>query len=495
MKSVWEDVILPSFPALRGDEKTDVLVVGGGMAGILTAWMLKQQGVDCIVAEQNTIGSGTTRGTTAKLTVQHGLIYHRLLKAGGIERAQMYYEANRWALDQFAALCTGQSADGAVADGATADSAVADRKGADRTAAYSVAADSAAADSAVADSAVADNSIDCGFEVRDNYIYAKEDPRLLQAELTALRRIGVRADLCRDLPIPVKTVGAVRMVAQAQFHPLQFLAALARGLTVYEHTGVREMVKPSGGALTAVTDHGRIRAGAVVCATHFPFINKHGSYYLKLYQSRSYMAAFEGAPDVGGMYDDEAADGLTFRTYRDTLIVGGSGGRTGKESTGWILPRAAAGLYAPGAREVCFWAAQDCMSLDGIPYIGRYSARTPDFFVATGFNKWGMTGSMVAARLLTDAILRRPNDWAPLFDPSRSILKAQLLRNGAEAIRSLCTVTPRRCPHLGCALHWNSAEHSWDCPCHGSRFAQDGTVLDGPAQGDLPPKAEKTGNG
>lgn len=125
------------------------------------------------------------------------------------------------------------------------------------------------------------------------------------------------------------------------------------------------------------------------------------------------------------------------------------------------------------------------MTLDGVPYIGRYSKRTPDFYVATGFNKWGMTSSMVSARILTDMITGRKNPYAPVFSPSRSILHPQLAVNAFESAVNLLTPSSKRCPHLGCALKWNPQEHSWDCPCHGSRFTQNGKIIDNPATGDL----------
>ena len=133
------------------------------------------------------------------------------------------------------------------------------------------------------------------------------------------------------------------------------------------------------------------------------------------------------------------------------------------------------------AKEVCHWAAQDCMSLDHIPYIGQYSARTGELFTATGFNKWGMTGSMVAAQLLCDLVQGKKNEFADIFSPSRCICKPQLLVNGFETVTNLLSFTGKRCPHLGCALKWNPAEHSWDCACHGSRFDEQGHVLDNPA--------------
>ena len=140
--------------------------------------------------------------------------------------------------------------------------------------------------------------------------------------------------------------------------------------------------------------------------------------------------------------------------------------------------------YYPQAKIVCRWAAQDCMTLDGMPYIGPYSGGTAGLFTATGFNKWGMTGAMAAAALLTDLVQGRESRYEVLFDPQRTILRPQLAVNMLGAVVNLLTPTAPRCPHMGCALKYNRQEHSWDCPCHGSRFAEDGRVLDGPANGD-----------
>ena len=131
------------------------------------------------------------------------------------------------------------------------------------------------------------------------------------------------------------------------------------------------------------------------------------------------------------------------------------------------------------------WAAQDCISLDSIPYVGNYSKNTPNLYAVSGFNKWGMTGAMTAAMVITDMIIGKNNPLSEVFNPSRSILKPQLLVNGFEAVTNLLTPTKKRCPHLGCALKWNPTERSWDCPCHGSRFTEDGKVLENPANGNL----------
>lgn len=431
MRSLWKATVsLPEFPELVGDIRTDVLIVGGGIAGILTAYLLHEKGVKYVLVEKGRICSGTTGNTTAKITFQHGLIYDKILKSDGTEAARKYLAANRAAFDKYAELC---------------------------------------------------GKTDCDYEIKDNYVYSTDDRRKLEKEVEALEKIGYIADLCENVPLPIKTVGAVKFPDQAQFNPLKFLSSVAEGLNIYENTFVREMR-----GNTAVTDKGKIHADTVIAATHFPFINKHGSYFLKLYQHRSYVIALENAQDVNGMYVDECDTGLSFRNYEGLLLLGGGGHRTGKKGGNWAELRAFAAKKYPNSREKHFWATQDCMSLDGIPYIGRYSAKTHGFYVASGFNKWGMTGSMTAAMLLSDMILGKRNGFASVFDPSRSIVKPQLFINGAEAVCNLLTPSKKRCPHLGCALKWNEAERSWDCPCHGSRFTEHGSVLDNPANGDMP---------
>ena len=185
------------------------------------------------------------------------------------------------------------------------------------------------------------------------------------------------------------------------------------------------------------------------------------------------------------MYLDEAENGLSFRHQGDSLILGGGGHRTGKQGGNWAELETFARQHYPQARITHRWATQDCMTLDGIPYIGPYSSRTENLYVATGFNKWGMTGSMAAAQILTDLIQGKENPYAPVFSPSRSILRPQLAVNALESTKNLLTFSAKRCPHLGCALKWNPQERSWDCPCHGSRFTEDGRLIDNPATGDL----------
>ncbi len=430
MGSLWEKTAaLPRFERLNGDLKTDVLIIGGGMAGILCAWFLQQAGVDYALVEAETLCSGITKNTTAKITAQHGLIYRRLIREFGPDAAAQYLRANEEALRQYRALA---------------------------------------------------RRIDCDLEETDSYVYSLDDRRKLEQELRALEALGVPAEFTETLPLPFAVAGAVKFPGQAQFHPLKLVAALAGGLRIYEHTKVRELA-----GTTARTGRGCITAQKVIVATHFPFLNKHGSYFLKMYQHRSYEIALQNAPAFCGIYVDESKKGMSFRRYGDLLLVGGGGHRTGKKGGGWQELRDFAARYYPNAVERYHFAAQDCMTLDGAPYIGPYSARAENLYVATGFQKWGMTTSMVAAKILSELVQGRPSPYPGVFSPSRSILRPQLALNALEAVVNLLTPTVRRCPHLGCALKWNPAEHSWDCPCHGSRFTRDGRLIDNPATGNL----------
>lgn len=427
MQSIWHrQCEMPRYPTIQGDMKTDVLVIGGGIAGLLTAYLLSQKGISTVLVEGNTICSGTTQNTTAKISVQHGLIYHKLFELGGIELVQKYHKIHRAALHQYAVLC---------------------------------------------------NNIQCNFERKDSFVYSVDNPEILEAELKILQRAKIPAEFANDLPLPFSTVGAVKFSNQAQFHPLQFLLQISKDCNVYEHTFVYDI---RGNQVW--TEHGVITADRIVVATHFPFWNGRGAFFLKLYQHRSYVLALSDAPNLNGMYLDEDQTGLSFRNYGDVLLMGGGSHRTGKNGGGWAELQMKAKAYYPNATEICRWSAQDCMSLDGMPYIGSYYGRSSQLYVATGFQKWGMTGAMTAAMMLTDQITGVRNEAADIFRPTRSMIQPQLYRNLRETALNFFRMTPRRCTHLGCALHWNSAEHSWDCACHGSRFSEDGRVLENPAK-------------
>ncbi|MBQ8202783.1 MAG: FAD-dependent oxidoreductase [Clostridia bacterium] len=430
MSSVWEKKRnFGKFNELSGDINTDILIIGGGIAGLLCAYKLHQQGADYVLVEKGEICSGVTENTTAKITAQHGLIYTDLLRRFGKEYTKLYLEANLKAVEDYRSLC---------------------------------------------------KNIDCDFENENSFVYSILDQKKIKDEINALKYIGFDAKFKPTLPLPVKTAGAVCFLGQAQFNPLKFLGEISRGLNIYEHTKVLEMKKN-----VALTSKGKINAKRVIIATHFPFLNKHGAYFLKMFQHRSYVLGLENAQQVDGIYIDEQKTGLSFRNYGDLLLLGGGSHRTGKKGGGYKELEAFARKNYPNAKIKYRFATQDCMTLDDVAYIGRYSPATPDLFVTTGFNKWGMTTALLGAELLCDMLCGKRNPYEEIFSPRRSIFRPQLAVNAFETVTNLLTPTTPRCPHLGCALKWNKEERSWDCSCHGSRFDEKGRVLNNPATDDL----------
>ena len=323
--------------------------------------------------------------------------------------------------------------------------------------------------------------------------------------------------------VPGGAKAAVRADGQAQFHPLKFLKAISEPLTIYENTPV---ISVDGGELQ--TARGRVRAEKVAFACHYPFINFPGMYFARMHQERSYVLALENASIPGGMWIGAGDGGYSFRKYGDLVLFGGEGHRTGENSGGgkYDVMRKRASEFFPNSRVRTYWSAQDCVTADGVPYIGLYSDITPNWYVATGFQKWGMTTSMASAMILRDMICERENPYADAFDPGRFDLKtvAGTVSESAQAVKGLTRTLlkipkekadelPRghggvvflngekvgaykdesgevhavsvKCPHLGCQLEWNPDEKTWDCPCHGSRFDAYGELISGPAQENL----------
>ncbi|MFR1050918.1 MAG: FAD-dependent oxidoreductase [Lachnospirales bacterium] len=418
----------PNFPTLRGEVETEVLVIGGGMAGILCALQLQEAGISCVLAEGKRIGGGITKGTTAVLTAQHDTLYQDLVKRFGAEKARLYLNANLQAVERLRTLS---------------------------------------------------QRIPCDFEERPSVMYSLRDRPLLEREAETVRSLGFEAEFTTETSLPFPVAGAVRYPGMAQFHPMKFLYGAARGLRIYENTFIQTL-----DGTTAHSEHGRIRAKKVIITTHYPFLNSRGLYFMKLYQQRSYVIALENAPDLGCTIEDAAENGIYLRNYQGLLLIGGGDHRTGKPGGGFAVPRAFARRYFPNAKEKYAWANQDCVSLDGAPYIGAYSAGLPNVYVASGFNLWGMTTSMASAGILADLVSGRKNPFAPAFRPNRSALTGQFFVNMGTTLLDFVTPTTKRCSHLGCALKWNPEEHSWDCPCHGSRFDEHGKLIDNPAGKD-----------
>ena len=429
-RSVWEESCkLPVFDTLKSDESTDVLIIGGGMAGLLCAYFLERAGIKYLLCEANTIASGTTSKTTAVLSAQHdSIFYSELINKFGKEKAKMYLDANLDALEEYKVLS---------------------------------------------------KEFDCNFEEMPSFISTAKNAQLMYREVQALKEIGFNAEIVKRLPLPINFEIAVKFPAQAQFNPLKFALSISNNLNIKEHT----MIKKLHGT-TAYTDKHKITANKIIVTSHFPFHNTHGMYFTKLYQQRSYVIALENAPHYNGTFVDYDS-GLYFRNYKDLLLVGGGDHRTGKAGGGYDYLRRFINENYPEAKEKYMWSAQDCISLDNVPYIGCYSQSLPNVYVATGFNEWGMTTSMLSAKILTNMVLGFENRFAKVFEPSRNMIKKQLFKNLGTTIADYVVPTKKRCTHMGCALKWNSGEHSWDCPCHGSRFSADGHIIDNPATKDL----------
>lgn len=395
MESIWtNNTGKKDFEVLSRNQKTNTVVIGGGMAGVLTAYYLQQVGVPVIVLEANRVGSGQTRKTTAKITSQHNLIYEKLLRVFEKEKAIRYARANEKAIDAYEQL-------------------------------------------------IEKEKIDCGFVRCSSFLFSRTGEELLRAEEKAAEQLHLPVRYTQKTELPFSVAGALEFQNQAKFHPLHFLYHLADQLTVYEKTKVLRV---------------------------------------------------EG-------------NGLSFRSQGDVLLFGGGSHRTGKNKKGgkYEMFREKAEEFWPGCRETACWSAQDAMTLDGVPYIGKFSGKKENWYVATGFGKWGMTSSMVSARLLTAEIIGHPFPEADIFSPQRKITGEAIKGLANHSIQMVMGMGkrlipfPKRknskgekvipvCPHMGCRLIWNPEEQTYECPCHGSRFDKEGHLLDDPAQTDCPHK-------
>ena len=448
MESVWmEDTKIRRRDPLPGNMEVPAVVIGAGLAGILTAYYLKQAGIRAIVLEADRIGSGQTKNTTAKITSQHSLVYDRMIRMFGRRMAEQYAYANEAAIVEYERL-------------------------------------------------ILEKGIHCDFVRRLAYLYSQTGTELLKREAEAAEMLGIKASFGTECELPFPVAGVAKFESQASFHPLQFLAEIAEEVEVYEQTKV---LKVDGRRVE--TASGSVTAEHIVFASHFPFINVPGYYFARMHQERSYVIALEGTERPEGMYLGIDWDGLSFRTCGELLLLGGGSHRTGVNkgnragTCGYGALRDKAQEIYPGCREKLRWSAQDCMTLDGLPYIGRFSRREPGWYVATGFGKWGMTTAMVSARILTALISGQDCPEADIFSPQRHFTvqaAKELAVNGAYTVKGLAkhllpwgnvNIVPN-CPHMGCRLEWNPDEESYDCPCHGSRFDREGHLMDGPAQTD-----------
>jgi glycine/D-amino acid oxidase-like deaminating enzyme/nitrite reductase/ring-hydroxylating ferredoxin subunit len=488
--SVWIQTgpTQPTFAQLDGDVHADVAVIGAGIVGITTALLLREAGASVVLLEADRLAHGVTGHTTAKVSSQHGMIYAHLRRHFGADGARMYATVNERALDW-----------------------IADR--------------------------VERDAIDCDFRRRPSYAYVTSSSKRSEAEdeARAAGEAGLPARLAETTPLPYAVEAAVRFDNQAEFHVRKYLLGLlARldgddGCRIFERT--RAVQVDTGGGCVVRTPAGRVSADGVVVATHYPFLDRSLA-FARVHPQRSYaiLCRIAGTPPVG-MFISADAPTRSIRGVpldgEELLLVGGEGHKTGTGGDTQDRYRRLEDFAREhwDVQSVEYrWSAQDNSTVDGVPYVGRLTPRSDRVLMATGFAKWGMTGGTAAAHLLADLLLERENPSAALFDPNRLKLRAsaiglvkenaqaglrfvgdRITKRGGRPIEDLqpgegdivrasgelvagyrdedgaLTAVSPTCTHLGCRVNWNSAERSWDCPCHGSRFAPSGAVLQGPA--------------
>lgn len=449
MESIWkQQIALPQRNILQEDIHIKNVVIGAGMAGILTAYLLQEQGQEVVVLEANTVASGQTGHTTAKITSQHNLIYAYLIEKFGEEKALQYGRANEKAIQEYERI-------------------------------------------------IQKEKIACHFRRCSAYLYTEQEEKTaeMENEVQAARLCGIEADFTKETELPFPVAGAVRFHNQAQFHPLEFVKKISEKLTIYEHSRVVRLEDHC-----VYTEQGMVEAEHVIFACHYPWILTPGYYFLRMHQERSYVLALETEKSMGGMYLGVDTEGCSFRGIEENgkhmLLLGGGSHRTGENIEGgkYEMLRKRAKLWYPGSKEQEHWSAQDCMPLDKIPYIGYFSSDIPNWYVATGFGKWGMSSSMVAAEIIRDMILGLENENEEVFAPQRfpvTAMSGNLAENTAKAVKGLSKQlfttegVPSKCSHMGCRLEKNADEGTWECPCHGSGFTAEGKLLRGPAQEDL----------
>jgi glycine/D-amino acid oxidase-like deaminating enzyme/nitrite reductase/ring-hydroxylating ferredoxin subunit len=486
--SLWVETAPDTdYPRLDHDIEADVIVVGSGITGLTTARTLAGRGLSVVLIEARKLCYGVTGFTTAKVTALHSAIYQELAKAWDDETAAVYAEANQAAVAKVKQL--------AAADG-----------------------------------------IDCDLREAIAYTYSAgpEELATIEAEVDACRRAGLDVSLTAETELPYDVAGAVRLEGQAQFHPRRYCLGLAAALVkegglIFENSPALELDSEAG---TVTTDQATARAGAVVVATQIPFV-KQGGHFARMTPSRSYALALRSGSDaMEGMYISIDQPTRSLRSTGDGyLIIGGEGHRVGTEEDTNRRYRALeswASEVFPGAAVAYRWSAQDYRSADRLPFIGRLSKKSARVFVATGFAKWGMTNGTAAAMIISDLIQEIENPWAATFDGTRTglahgladVVSANLevaehfvgdristsgrpspadlepgtgavISSGGEKVATyvdesgLLHTVSATCTHLGCLVAFNTAERSWDCPCHGSRFDVDGRVLQGPAIKEL----------
>lgn len=496
MKSLWLESIEKrmSFSTLSQNEETDICIIGAGIFGLTCAYYLSQLGYRVIILEKDEIGEKATGNTTAKITSQHNLFYSYLINSYGKKFAADYLKANEQAIQNIKQI-------------------------------------------------IDKEKIKCDFEYQNNYVYTtkKSELPIIKKEVSAVESLDFSCEFVTKTGLPFEIEGAICFKKQAQFHPLKYLYGLCNSVSshngkIYTHTVVTNIEKDNTSSNYIVsTNKHIIKSKFVIIATHYPFINFPGLYFTKMYQSTSYLIAVDTKKSLfKGMYINPSTPTFSFRTAKyngkELLLIGGGDHKTGQPScykdTYGILEKEAKKFY-PDCEVLYHWNTRDCISLDKIPYIGSYSTFMPNVFVGTGFKKWGMTLSNIAANIIVDNINGKTNQYESIFKSSRlkpiknrNELKNVLVQSTNSLIidkfkianmsfdeiknnsGSIIEINKEKigiykdsngkifavkpiCTHLGCLLSWNDIDKTWDCPCHGSRFDYKGKNLYDPAFKDL----------
>ncbi|MFZ7121058.1 MAG: FAD-dependent oxidoreductase [Eubacteriaceae bacterium] len=486
-KSYWiASTDSTDYPCLEEDLNIDVAIIGGGIVGITSAYLLKKSGLKVAVIEANKIVQGTSGHTTAKITSQHGLIYNNLVNMYGTEKAKQYAQANQWSINFI-------------------------------------------------ENTVNELNINCDFTKQSAYVFTNDSNyiRAIKDEFSTACNLEIDARFVENIPIPIPIKGAVEFQNQAQFHPRKYLMHLAKlingdGSFIFENSEAVH-INRSNPCKVKLINQQTISAKYVIVASHFPFCDSIGLYFAKMYTERSYIIGLkikEALPQ--GMYISAESPIRSIRSQNDNgglLLVGGDNHKTGygdNTITHYQNLLDYASEHFNIEDTVYAWSAQDCMSNDNIPYIGHITKHSSNVLVATGFNKWGMSNGTAAAKILSDLIVKQDNPWIEVYDPSRIVNTStigkiinQNIHVGTEFVsgklkhadtdlnlnpgegkivkiagkktgaymddKKVIYLVDITCTHLGCNLKWNSAEKTWDCPCHGSRFDYKGNVIEGPA--------------
>ncbi|RXM59059.1 FAD-dependent oxidoreductase [Clostridium tetani] len=486
--SYWiESTPETNYPSLKEDIEVDVAIIGGGIAGITSAFLLKNEGVKVAIVEGYKVANGTSGYTTAKITSQHDLIYHKIVTNMGLEKAQQYADANEYAI-KF------------IKD------------------------------------TISEYNINCDFRTLPAYAYTMESQYIneIEKEAEITSKLGINSKLLDEIPLPFRIKSALCFENQAEFHPRKYLLPLVDkipgdGSYVFENTRIVDIEK--GNPCSIITEDGnKVMASNVIIATHYPCYDGLGLYFTRLYGDISYVLGTKINEDFPrGMFINVEEPGRSLRSQvcnGDKLIlVGGEGHKTGHDNN-TIQHYNNLKLFAENNFTVdkflYRWATQDYITLDSVPYIGNLTSSIENIYVATGFGKWGMTSGTVSGILLKDLILHKESPWQDVFSPSRvnssNALKNFFVENfdvAKELVKGKLSTIPDNievnngegkvieiagdkygayrdndgvlhivditCTHLGCELKWNDAEKSWDCPCHASRFTYKGDIMDGPA--------------